>query len=385
VALFLALNESLAWKLLSIIQMKMYADRHGHGFRLVNLAWHSTVFGGGRPDRMPAWARVPLLRLLYKKGKGSDRILSVRCKAQEQWVMYADTDIVIGATGRSLGQIFEAYRAHEWYSSGLRCQDQYASGVFPSVNSVQAANGTPDYCHELSNNLKGSLAPGLDPDSEVVMAGFNDKKRGKDFCSPDGFKCPNVGGGNMCSCLLVFRVPSPTRKYGSRLAENARIAHLHSVGRDMIDSWASSRLAPPSINSTTDPEDFLAMSYVEVSRQRINKVWDPAPCKGRCDYAGDQGVLNRAVLYGLPHRPFTPQDPKNAQAGRFLKHIALMRCDDCERNYNEPFIHMTGYGRRQTKDFFRLTDALKLAQELHGLHLFELFVAWYSINKVNLR
>ena len=50
---------------LGMIEMYMYARRHGHGYRVINFEGKAVKFGSGRPDRHPAWSRIPLLWALY--------------------------------------------------------------------------------------------------------------------------------------------------------------------------------------------------------------------------------------------------------------------------------------------------------------------------------
>lgn len=254
------------------------------------------------------------------------------------------------------------------------------------------------------------------------------------WCDPkpkneQGFKCPLTGGGNLCSCLLLLRVPSPKRKDQLSFAEDPRITRLLSVGRDMVHTWASARIERP-VPGTDDPENFLAMYYLQVryillssfslmlalflltlesvmvhllcfshgqrtcsficivtmfiqeSREREIPVFSSKECtrRDKCGYAGDQGVLSRAVVHGLPQRPFSPSDPDNVGVGRFIPNIAMLRCDRCLQSFAEPFVHMTGYGKYPT--FKRFTDMLRLAHEVHGLRLFELVTSFASTNGI---
>ena len=71
--------------------------------------------GSGRPRRHPAWARVPLLQLLYSGGIGADLVLDrplsgATCPTDDRWVLYLDTDVVVTATGFDVGDILEALR-----------------------------------------------------------------------------------------------------------------------------------------------------------------------------------------------------------------------------------------------------------------------------------
>ena len=92
---------------LGMIEMYMYARRHGHGYRVINFAGKGVRWGSGRPDRHPAWSRIPLLWALYTGGKGVELVLqrASECPRQDQWLLYADTDIAIHATGFSVGEI----------------------------------------------------------------------------------------------------------------------------------------------------------------------------------------------------------------------------------------------------------------------------------------
>ena len=43
-------------------------------------------------------------------------------------------------------------------------------------------------------------------------------------------------------------------------------------------------------------------------------------------------LLRVQVLYGLPHRPWQADYPANAQIGRFIKHISILKCEACAKD-----------------------------------------------------
>ena len=127
-----------------------------------------------------------------------------------------------------------------------------------------------------------------------------------------------------------------------------------------------------------DAENFLAVGWAKLSELRVAEVYRPnadeAACQQpHCGFASDQPVFNRAVVFGIPHRPYKAYDPKsNVGIGRFLQHMVFLRCDHCNYdayNHGEPFLHATGLHKEQ-----RLPNIMiKLLHELYGL---ELLFAW---------
>ena len=102
---------------------------------------------------------------------------------------------------------------------------------------------------------------------------------------------------------MLWRVPTPGFKGeqgGGSVAADALRA-----GKAMVDVWRTARLAPAA-GTDHDPEDFLAMTWWDISTKRVIPVFDERVprwrCKAvQCDYAGDQTVFSRAVLFGLPY------------------------------------------------------------------------------------
>ena len=170
---------------------------------------------------------------------------------------------------------------------------------------------------------------------------------------------------------MLWRVPTPGFT-GARPAGSAASQAL-TAGRAMVDAWRSARLAPAADH---DPEDFLAMTWWDVSARRVIPVFDERVNRGRCkavqcDYAGDQTVFSRAVLFGLPHRPYdAANEAANAGIGRFLPNIAVLPCKVCFKHHGyedrEPFAHLSGWWN---KGHHLLGWLLKLSYELHGLDL----------------
>jgi hypothetical protein len=75
-------------------------------------------------------------------------------------------------------------------------------------------------------------------------------------------------------------------------------------------------------------------------------------------------VLNRAVLWGFPHRPFRSDDPDLKGAGRFAKHFAVLTCEkDCfKHNDVDSFLHFTAYWGPNVK-WGRLSGVLRALYE----------------------
>eukprot|EP00037_Helgoeca_nana_P013180 m.121079 g.121079 ORF g.121079 m.121079 type:complete len:508 (-) comp21877_c0_seq3:941-2464(-) len=260
-------NPDLGWHALGIAQMQLYAQRHGHNYRLVVLEGDAVEFGPDQTARHPAWTRVPMLSNVYHDGAGAELLLNPECPAREQWLLYVDMDVVIGATNFSLEQIVRGYNASGQYHTGLPCQAEYDAGTFPTAANVTAANGTAGFCHnaKVATGLRKTLAPPLlvSDSAESVMMAFEDGYRNHAKCTSNAptFSCPAMGG-MPCSAVLLFRVPTPTRGGAAAAASTdgqpkSTQTRLLDVGRAMVDTWASARLEP----GLTDPEDFLAMAW----------------------------------------------------------------------------------------------------------------------------
>lgn len=368
---------------LGMIEMYMYARRHGHGYRVINFEGKAVKFGSGRPDRHPAWSRIPLLWALYTGAKGVEEVLQPAsvCPQEDQWLLYTDTDIAIHATGFSVGEIMAGLRAKS--KKGLPCLSAYKNGTFAPGPDLTARLGERNltdtsWCHDHRDRLGRALAPGVDPRTPVAVAGFNDLKseRGPfyDDCvllDSEG-SCPDSVRGNICSGIMLWRVPTPGFKGeqgGGSVAADALRA-----GKAMVDVWRTARLAPAA-GTDHDPEDFLAMTWWDISTKRVIPVFDERVprwrCKAvQCDYAGDQTVFSRAVLFGLPHRPYDAKNPANDGIGRFLPNIAVLPCKFCFKHHGyedrEPFSHLSGWWN---KEHHLLGWLLKLSYELHGLDL----------------
>eukprot|EP00037_Helgoeca_nana_P013182 m.121098 g.121098 ORF g.121098 m.121098 type:complete len:618 (-) comp21877_c0_seq4:429-2282(-) len=370
-------NPDLGWHALGIAQMQLYAQRHGHNYRLVVLEGDAVEFGPDQTARHPAWTRVPMLSNVYHDGAGAELLLNPECPAREQWLLYVDMDVVIGATNFSLEQIVRGYNASGQYHTGLPCQAEYDAGTFPTAANVTAANGTAGFCHnaKVATGLRKTLAPPLlvSDSAESVMMAFEDGYRNHAKCTSNAptFSCPAMGG-MPCSAVLLFRVPTPTRGGAAAAASTdgqpkSTQTRLLDVGRAMVDTWASARLEP----GLTDPEDFLAMAWAGPANHRHGVAYDPsinvATCREHCYFAGDQGVLNRAVVAGLPHRPFHPDDPDNKHVGRFIPHVTMLKCGKCIQGAGGAFSHLTGW--TYNKPSIRLFQMLRMGWELHGLDL----------------
>ena len=174
-------DPSTAAHYLGMVEMYMYARRHGHGFRVINFEGKAVTFGSGRPDRHPAWSRIPLLWALYTGATGVELVLqpATACPQQDQWLLYTDTDVAIHATGFSVGEVMAGLRAKS--KPGLPCRDAYTNGSFAPGPDLEARlkrrNLTKtSWCHDHRDRLGRALAPGVDPSTPVAVAGFNDLK-----------------------------------------------------------------------------------------------------------------------------------------------------------------------------------------------------------------
>lgn len=373
-------NPSKASKVLGLVQMYLYAKRHGHGYRVVDFEGKSVTMGSGRPYRHPAWSRVPLLWLLYTGGLGADLILDnplsgASCSTEDRWMLYLDTDVVVVQTGFNIGDIVEALRTQGEHHPGLPCHEVYNDPTFADPAFMTAAGNRTHFCHHARDQLKGPLAQGVDPATDVAVAGFNDMYFNVQACKAmrdpvGGQICPNPTQDNMCSAIMLWRVPAPKLAATGNFQDSV-VKRAITVGKRMVETWFKVRLAPGG----DDKEDFLAMRWSSEAPGRTQVVYregaDELRCPiTSCGFAGDQTVFNRAVLYGLPHRPWNETDPGLALVGQNLKHTAILKCTKCvgkDQSYSsgEPFFHGTAW---KFKRDHLMAWMMKLAYELHGLH-----------------
>lgn len=386
-------TRSKAAYLLGIVTMYLYAQRHGHGYRIVGL--NSTgadgiklgvFFGGGRPNRHPAWGRVPLLWNLYTSGPGSERMLGAgidpstglpsttgpQCPYTDQWVLYVDTDIVVTAASDSVGSIFAGLSQARLTKNGLPCNEAFSKQTFTDDSRTPIER---DYCYNHQDILATPFSQGINPDEPVALVGFNDASNWK--CPIEQIdrvkgECPDTYT-DLNSAILMWRVKKPGSQkpvYSSPIASQAIEA-----GKNMVDAWRRARVARPKPGTpNVDTEAFQAVTWDRKSESRERHVYNPnsnvAKCSiAMCGFAGDQPILNNAVIYGLPHQPYNySHAPQNAGIGRFLKNIAIYECKMCYRDFaynaGEAFFHGTSW---KYKPPHIGAWMMKLAWELYGL------------------
>ena len=91
--------------------------------------------------------------------------------------------------------------------------------------------------------------------------------------------CPDSVRGNICSGIMLWRVPTPGFT-GARPAGSAASQAL-AAGKAMVDAWRSARLTPARWPKV-DPEDFLAMKWWDSSDQRVIPVFNERMSRYRC-------------------------------------------------------------------------------------------------------
>ena len=60
------------------------------------------------------------------------------------------------------------------FQSGIPCQEVYKDPTFANPAFMAAAGNKTGFCHHSRDLLKTALAPGVDPTTDVAVAGFND-------------------------------------------------------------------------------------------------------------------------------------------------------------------------------------------------------------------
>ena len=188
----------------------------------------------------------------------------------------------------------------------------------------------------------------------MQVAAFNDGDLWK-FCSRghrakesvnSSAWCPDPVHEATCTGIMLWRVPNLHKVQAADMPSGDPKTWTPAgagidAARRMVNVWRKSRLAPPEVlNDGEDEDNFLSVGWADLSKnidgspRRIAEVYrrtDEETCQQpHCGFASDQPVFNRAVVFGIPHRPYRVDDPKsNVGIGRFLKHMVILACDHC--------------------------------------------------------
>ena len=218
---------------MGIVSMYLYAKRHGHGYRIVDLdqtGGKGVDFGSGRLVRHPAWSRVALLWNLYTSGTGADLVLGPGidpktgrpatgedklCPYDDQWMLYVDTDVAVLAASYGIGEIFGALRQVGAIKKGLPCMDEYGRDAFVLTDEgkkyLQDKGEDSNFCYHHGTELSKPLALGVDSGLPVAVAAFTDggqwwECKLNEINMSQG-ECPEQLQAKMNTGVMLWRVP----------------------------------------------------------------------------------------------------------------------------------------------------------------------------------